>query len=207
MRNASKVGVFSAAAIGIAAVLVGAYVVVGARHGAAEPERQVGPEQLLIVRDGSVSDQEYLQATGAMVGCLRDAGLAVSDPERGPQGLYGYRYLEGAATLDVDQERAAVVQSCYGRNLGEVDRVRQLSPDHQQSAEEMGFSIQRCVEAHKSSFRFSGDSETLIRQIVAFEAEGDADFRACWSENVHALFAANGQVGGGFGITYHPLPR
>lgn len=203
-----KISVISGAAVGlVASLLLGVYLIVGASSGAAEADRQVSPEQLLIVRDGSVSDDDYLQAAQAMVGCLRNAGLAVSDPERGPQGRYGYHYLEGAASLDVVQQRASIVQGCYEHKLGEVDRVWQLSPDHQQSAEELGFSIQRCVESRKSGFRFSGDNEALIRQVVAFRKEADADFEACWSGTVRALFAATDQVAGGVDIAYHPLPR
>jgi len=203
-----KISVISGAVVGlVAAVLLGAYLIAGVRSGAASTGRQVSHDQFLIVRDGSVTDAEYLQASRAMVGCLREAGLAVSDPERGPQGGYGYHYLEGAASLDVVQQREASVQGCYDRNLGEVDRVWQLSPDHKQSAEELGFSIQRCVESRKSDFRFSDDNETLIRQVVTFRSKADADFEACWSETVHALFAATGQTAGSVDIAYRPLPR
>jgi hypothetical protein len=203
-----KISVISGVAVGlVAAVLLGAYLIAGVRSGAANTGRQVSPEQFLIVRDGSVTDAEYLKASQAMVGCLRDAGFAVSDPERAPQGRYGYRYLEGAASLDVVHQREAIVQGCYHQNLGEVDRVWQLSPDHKQSAEELGFSIQRCVESRKSGFRFSGDNGALIRQVVAFQNEADADFEACWSEVVHSLFASTGQTAGSVDIAYRPLPR
>lgn len=203
-----RISLLSGAAIGlVASILLAASLVVNASRGAAEPARLVSPEQLLIVRDGSVSEEEYLSAAQAMVGCLRKANVGVSDPERGPQGLYGYHYLDGAESLDVVQGRASVVQGCYQQNLGEVDRVKQLSPEHQQSAEEIGFSIQRCVESRKSGFLFSGDNELLIRQVVALQNEADADFEACWSKAVRALFAATGQAAGRVDIAYHPLPR
>lgn len=189
------------------ALAVGAYLVLGASRGDTESERPVSPEQQTIIADGVVTDAESLDAARSMVSCLRDAGLGVSDPERGPQGQYSYRYLEGTESPEALKQRNGVVQGCYLETSSEVDRVKQQSRDFQNSAEELGFAIQRCVESNKDGFRFSSDRDELIAQVTAFQADGDAEFLACWSAEIEALFAAGGITGGAVNITYSPIPR
>jgi hypothetical protein len=191
----------------VVALFLGAYLTFQVSRGAAQPERTVSPEQEIIVRDGLVSDEEYLSAAQSMVSCLRDAGLRVSDPQRGAQGLYEYRYLDGAESREALDARKGPVQGCYFQAFSEVDRIRQKSPDVQASAEELGYTIQRCVEARKVDFRFSNDRAVLIDQVRTMQGGGDPDFLECWSGAINTLFAASGVTQGGVSIAYYPLPR
>lgn len=204
MKTSVVVGIVAGV---IASAVLSAYLLVDTTGGSAEPERFVSQAQQEIVRDGDVSDEEYRQAAQAMVECLRAEGLAVSDAQAGPQGTYTYRYLDGAESLDDVESRTDVVQSCYLQHLAEVDRVEQFSPAHIESAESLGWAIQRCVEGRKSDFQFSDDGETLIRQIAGLQASGDADFQSCWEQVVIPLFKGRTGPAGSVDISFAPLPR
>lgn len=174
--------------------------------GRAVPERTVSPEQEILVRDGFVTQEEYATAAQRMVGCLREAGIEVSDPELGPQGSYSYRYLAGSEA-ESTQSRRAIVEGCYDLHLREVAVVHQRSEQYVRSGVELGWSVQRCVELRKPGFQFPADQQDLMATVGALAGEGDRDFLDCQDTVMREAFEASEARGGSVGISFQPLPR
>ncbi|MCZ2109465.1 MAG: hypothetical protein LC118_07850 [Dehalococcoidia bacterium] len=190
----------------MSAIIAGVWLA-GTRDSDATPERQVSAFQQGLVKDGTITPEEYRKAANAMATCLRSAGIDVAEPRLGATGRYEFDYLSGHATVEETRALGNAYEDCYWTYLSESDRATQLSPAFQQDAIGRGNAIQRCVEARKPGFQFSSDQTELIRQVADLDRSADATFTACYREVVTALFANTGQTGGSVDIGYQPLQR
>lgn len=103
------------------------------------------PLQQAALADGTVTPQEYTDATNRTQACLEEAGVKV-EQEPGPGGTIGLRmfYPADRPAGDVDTD----IEGCLQEHRGSLGRVwAAQSLPSEEEVEELSGTIRRCLES------------------------------------------------------------
>ncbi|MBI5949430.1 MAG: hypothetical protein HY875_14925 [Chloroflexi bacterium] len=128
--------------------------------------------------DGAGVSAAYSAAAEETRRCLEEAGLKSVTTSADAAGKVSFSW-GGFPTREEAQRAGEIYKGCYFKLMADADRLWQQSPETETAAAERGWIVMKCIEEGRPGFRFAGDEQAVVAQVIGMQRGGDPVAQRC----------------------------